>query len=57
MKWRNIFELLAASISCPQIIDEFLLKIDKPADCKAFLLENALWIANMHYTFYPIAKC
>lgn len=55
MKWWNIFELLAISISCPQIIDEFLLKIDKLAECNAFLLENAAWAVNMHYSFYSIA--
>lgn len=41
MKWRNIFKLLAASILCPQIIDEFLLKIDKLAGWEAFLLDCA----------------
>lgn len=54
MKWRNIFKLLAASISCPQIIDEFLLKIDKLAGWEAFLRDRATQRKETHCP-YPNA--
>lgn len=55
MKWRNVFELLAISISCLQIIDEFLLKIDKLAECNAFLLENCSM--DSEYALFLLFYC